>query len=219
MTGGVAVLKVGAATETEMKETKARVDDALNATRAAMAEGVVAGGVTLLRAREVLKQISEEAEGDRAIGINLVYDALSAPTWKISENAGVDGDEVIKNILQNEDEDFGFNARTGEYVNMVENGILDPAKVTRNALESAGSIAGLVLTTGTLIADDPELKEAAPSMPDMGGMGGMGGTRVWALNQRINMPHFQVNGLNFHYNLIQGEGPDFDALVQHRIRL
>ena len=135
-----------------MKETKARVDDALNATRAAMAEGVVAGGgVTLLRAREVLKQISEEAEGDRAIGINLVYDALSAPTWQISENAGVDGDEVIKNILQNEDEDFGFNARTGEYVNMVENGILDPVKVTRNALESAGSIAGLVLTTETLI--------------------------------------------------------------------
>jgi chaperonin GroEL len=177
LTGGVAVLKIGAATETEVKETKARVDDALNATRAAMAEGVVAGGgVTLLRAREVLKELAESADGDRAIGINLVYDALAAPTRQISANAGADGDEVISKILSNDDENFGYNARSGEYVNMVETGILDPAKVTRNALESAGSIAGLVLTTETLIADDPEQKEAAPAMPDMGGgMGGMGG--------------------------------------------
>ena len=177
LTGGVAVLKIGAATETEVKETKARVDDALNATRAAMAEGVVAGGgVTLLRAREVLKDLAESSEGDRAIGINLVYDALAAPTRQISANAGADGDEVISKILENDDENFGYNARSGEYVDMIESGILDPAKVTRNALESAGSIAGLVLTTETLIADDPELKEAAPAMPDMGGgMGGMGG--------------------------------------------
>ena len=177
LTGGVAVLKIGAATETEVKETKARVDDALNATRAAMAEGVVAGGgVTLLRAREVLKDLAATSEGDRAIGINLVYDALAAPTRQISANAGADGDEVISKILENDDENFGYNARSGEYVDMIESGILDPAKVTRNALESAGSIAGLVLTTETLIADDPELKEAAPAMPDMGGgMGGMGG--------------------------------------------
>ncbi len=177
LTGGVAVLKIGAATETEVKETKARVDDALNATRAAMAEGVVAGGgVTLLRAREGLKSLAESTEGDRAIGINLVYDALAAPTWQISQNAGADGDDVIKQILSNEDDNFGFNARSGEYVDMVEAGILDPAKVTRNALESAGSIAGLVLTTETLIADDPDQKEDAPAMPDMGGgMGGMGG--------------------------------------------
>ena len=177
LTGGVAVLKIGAATETEVKETKARVDDALNATRAAMAEGVVAGGgVTLLRAREVLKDLAAASEGDRAIGINLVYDALAAPTRQISANAGADGDEVISKILENDEENFGYNARTGEYVDMIESGILDPAKVTRNALESAGSIAGLVLTTETLIADDPELKEAAPAMPDMGGgMGGMGG--------------------------------------------
>ena len=176
LTGGVAVLKIGAATETEVKETKARVDDALNATRAAMAEGVVAGGgVTLLRAREVLKDLAASSEGDRAIGINLVYDALAAPTRQISANAGADGDEVISKILENDDENFGYNARSGEYVDMIESGILDPAKVTRNALESAGSIAGLVLTTETLIADDPELKEAAPAMPDMGGgMGGMG---------------------------------------------
>jgi len=177
LTGGVAVLKIGAATETEVKETKARVDDALNATRAAMAEGVVAGGgVTLLRAREVLKDLAAASEGDRAIGINLVYDALAAPTRQISANAGADGDEVISKILENDDENFGYNARSGDYVDMIESGILDPAKVTRNALESAGSIAGLVLTTETLIADDPELKEAAPAMPDMGGgMGGMGG--------------------------------------------
>ena len=177
LTGGVAVLKIGAATETEVKETKARVDDALNATRAAMAEGVVAGGgVTLLRAREVLKGLAESADGDRAIGINLVYEALAAPTRQISANAGADGDDVISKILSNDDENFGYNARSGEYVNMVETGILDPAKVTRNALESAGSIAGLVLTTETLIADDPDQKEAAPAMPDMGGgMGGMGG--------------------------------------------
>ena len=177
LTGGVAVLKIGAATETEVKETKARVDDALNATRAAMAEGVVAGGgVTLLRAREVLKDLAASSEGDRAIGINLVYDALAAPTRQISANAGADGDKVISKILENDDENFGYNARSGEYVDMIESGILDPAKVTRNALESAGSIAGLVLTTETLIADDPELKEAAPAMPDMGGgMGGMGG--------------------------------------------
>jgi len=177
LTGGVAVLKIGAATETEVKETKARVDDALNATRAAMAEGVVAGGgVTLLRAREVLKDLAASSEGDRAIGINLVYDALAAPTRQISANAGADGDEVISKILESDDENFGYNARSGEYVDMIESGILDPAKVTRNALESAGSIAGLVLTTETLIADDPELKEAAPAMPDMGGgMGGMGG--------------------------------------------
>jgi len=177
LTGGVAVLKIGAATETEVKETKARVDDALNATRAAMAEGVVAGGgVTLLRAREVLTELAEAADGDRAIGINLVYEALAAPTRQISANAGADGDDVISNIISNDDENYGYNARSGEYVNMVESGILDPAKVTRNALESAGSIAGLVLTTETLIADDPDQKENAPSMPDMGGgMGGMGG--------------------------------------------
>ena len=177
LTGGVAVLKIGAATEPEVKETKARVDDALNATRAAMAEGVVAGGGgTLLRARDVLKDLAASSEGDRAIGINLVYDALAAPTRQISANAGADGDEVISKILENDDENFGYNARSGEYVDMIESGILDPAKVTRNALESAGSIAGLVLTTETLIADDPELKEAAPAMPDMGGgMGGMGG--------------------------------------------
>ena len=124
------MLKVGAATETEVKETKARVDDALNATRAAMAEGVVAGGgVTLLRTREALKPLSDAADGDRAIGISLVYDALASPTWQISQNAGADGDEVIKRIMAEDDDNFGFNARTGEYVDLMGAGILDPAKV------------------------------------------------------------------------------------------
>ncbi|MDP7001975.1 MAG: chaperonin GroEL [Candidatus Thalassarchaeaceae archaeon] len=177
LTGGVAVLKIGAATETEVKETKARVDDALNATRAAMAEGVVpGGGVTLLRARETLRDLAESAEGDRKIGINLVFNALESPTRQIAENAGAEGDSVIKEILSSDDVNYGYNARTGEYVDMTDAGILDPAKVTRNALQSAGSIAGMVLTTETLIADDPDQKQDPPAMPDMGGgMGGMGG--------------------------------------------
>tara|TARA_B100000959_G_scaffold285163_1_gene359044 strand:+ start:3865 stop:5520 length:1656 start_codon:yes stop_codon:yes gene_type:complete len=177
LTGGVAVLKIGAATETEVKETKARVDDALNATRAAMAEGVVpGGGVTLLRAREALRDLAESAEGDRKIGINLVFNALESPTRQIAENAGAEGDSVIKEILSSDDVNYGYNARTGEYVDMTDAGILDPAKVTRNALQSAGSIAGMVLTTETLIADDPDQKQDPPAMPDMGGgMGGMGG--------------------------------------------
>ena len=132
--------------------------------------------MTLLRARDCLKDLAKSADGDRAVGINLVHAALSAPTWQISENAGADGDDVIANILSSDDDNYGYNARTGEYVDMMEAGILDPAKVTRNALQSAGSIAGLVLTTETLIADDPEQKENTPAMPDMGGgMGGMGG--------------------------------------------
>ena len=176
LTGGVAVLKVGAATETEMKETKARVDDALSATRAAMAEGVIAGGgVPLLRARSILTELEANAEGDRAVGIRLVHDALSAPLIQIAENAGVDGAEVVTTVLASDDPNFGFNARTNDYVDMLEAGIIDPVKVTRNALQAAGSIAGLVLTTETLIADDPEHKDSDGGMPDMGGMGGMGG--------------------------------------------
>ena len=176
LTGGVAVLKVGAATETEMKETKARVDDALSATRAAMAEGVIAGGgVPLLRARSILTELESNSEGDRAVGIRLVHDALSAPLIQIAENAGVDGAEVVTTVLASDDPNFGFNARTNDYVDMLEAGIIDPVKVTRNALQAAGSIAGLVLTTETLIADDPEHKDSDGGMPDMGGMGGMGG--------------------------------------------
>jgi chaperonin GroEL len=159
-----------------MKETKARVDDALSATRAAMAEGVISGGgVPLLRARSVLAELEAKAEGDRAVGIRLVHDALSAPLTQIADNAGVDGAEVVTTVLASDNPNFGFNARTKDYVDMLEAGIIDPVKVTRNALQAAGSIAGLVLTTETLIADDPEHKEDSDGgMPDMGGMGGMG---------------------------------------------
>ena len=145
MTGGVAVLRIGAATETEMKEKKARVDDALNATRAAMAEGVVVGGgVALLRARSVLDDLKSNNSGDRAIGISAVYDALSAPVRQISDNAGQEASVVVNTIISNDSASFGYNARTNEYVDF-EAGVIDPVKVTRNALQSAGSIAGLVL--------------------------------------------------------------------------
>ena len=175
MTGGVAVLRIGAATETEMKEKKARVDDALNATRAAMAEGVVVGGgVALLRARSVLDELKLSSSGDRAIGVGAVYDALSAPLRQISENAGQEGSVVVNNILSNDSPSYGYNARTNEYVDMLQAGVIDPVKVTRNALQSAGSIGGLVLTTETLVADEPK-PDSGPEMPDMGGMGGMGG--------------------------------------------
>ena len=178
MTGGVAVLRIGAATETEMKEKKARVDDALNATRAAMAEGVVVGGgVALLRARDALSGLMETSSGDRSIGIQAVYDALSAPLRQISENAGEEPSVVVSKVLENKSESFGYNARNKEYVDLLKQGVIDPVKVTRNALQSAGSIAGLVLTTETLVADEPKPDTTAggPDMAGMGGMGGMGG--------------------------------------------
>ncbi|MEC7170761.1 MAG: TCP-1/cpn60 chaperonin family protein, partial [Candidatus Thermoplasmatota archaeon] len=143
MTGGVAVLRIGAATETEMKEKKARVDDALNATRAAMAEGVVVGGgVALLRARDALSKLMETSSGDRSIGVQAVYDALSAPLRQISENAGEEPSVVVSKVLENKSESFGYNARNKEYVDLLKEGVIDPVKVTRNALQSAGSIAG-----------------------------------------------------------------------------
>ena len=170
LAGGVAVIKVGAGSEVEMKEKKARVDDALNATRAAMAEGVVVGGgVALLRARSVLDELKLSSSGDRAIGVGAVYDALSAPLRQISENAGQEGSVVVNNILSNDSPSYGYNARTNEYVDMLQAGVIDPVKVTRNALQSAGSIGGLVLTTETLVADEPK-PDSGPEMPDMGGM-------------------------------------------------
>ena len=139
MTGGVAVLRIGAATETEMKEKKARVDDALNATRAAMAEGVVVGGgVALLRARDALSGLMETSSGDRSIGIQAVYDALSAPLRQISENAGEEPSVVVSKVLENKSESFGYNARNKEYVDLLKEGVIDPVKVTRNALNQLG---------------------------------------------------------------------------------
>ncbi len=170
LAGGVAVLYVGAATEVEMKEKKDRVEDALNATRAAVEEGFVpGGGVAYIRAAEVLKGM-KGANEDETTGIHIVARALEEPLRQIAENAGVEGSVIIQKIRDGKD-DFGYNARTDEYVNMYEAGVIDPTKVSRVALENAASVAGMFLTTECAIADHPE-KEAAPAMP-AGGMGGM----------------------------------------------
>ena len=173
LAGGVAVIKVGAATEVEMKEKKARVEDALHATRAAVEEGVVpGGGVALVRCLNAivdLKGINEEQDA----GINILRRAIEAPLRQIVANAGDESSVVLDKVKQGSG-NFGYNAATGEYGDMIEMGILDPAKVTRSALQAAASIAGLMITTEAVVADLPEDK-AAPAMPDMGGMGGMGG--------------------------------------------
>ena len=178
LAGGVAVIRVGGSTEVEVKERKDRVDDALNATRAAVQEGiVVGGGVALVQAAKTLSKVKGE-NADQEAGINIVRRALEAPLRQIAENAGVDGAVVAGKIRESSDLTFGFNAQTEEYGDMFKYGVIDPAKVTRTALQDAASIAGLLITTEAMIADKPELKGAggAPGgMPDMGGMGGMGG--------------------------------------------
>ena len=176
LAGGVAVLKVGGATETEVRERKDRVDDALNATRAAVEEGIVpGGGVALLRALKALDNL-KGANDDQRIGVNIVRRALQAPLRQIAENAGEDGAVVVGKILDKDEYNFGYNAATGEYGNLVKQGVIDPAKVVRTALQDAASIAGLLITTEAMVAERPK-KGGAPAMPggDMGGMGGMGG--------------------------------------------
>jgi len=171
LSGGVAVLKIGASTEPEMKEKKARVEDALHSTRAAIEEGIVAGGgVALIRAIDALDAIEVDNE-DQKIGINIVRRALEEPLRQIANNAGVEGAIVAQKVKEGED-DFGFNAQTEVYGNLIEQGVIDPTKVVRTALENAASVAGLLLTTETVVADKPE-KEAAMPMPGGGGMGGM----------------------------------------------
>jgi chaperonin GroEL len=172
LAGGVAVIKVGAATEMEMKEKKARVEDALHATRAAVEEGVVAGGgVALVRAESKLGDLTGD-NVDQDTGIALARRAMQEPLRQISTNAGEEA-SVILNAVAAGEGNFGYNAATGEYGDMIEMGILDPTKVTRTALQNAGSVAGLMLTTEAMVADAPQ--ESAPAMPDMSGMGGMGG--------------------------------------------
>jgi len=172
LAGGVAVIKVGAATEVEMKEKKARVEDALHATRAAVEEGIVAGGgVALLRARSTITEL-KGSNADQDAGIKIVLRAIEAPLRQIVQNAGDEPSVVVAKVLEGKG-NFGYNAATGEYGDMVEMGVLDPAKVTRSALQHAASVAGLLLTTDCMIAELP--KEDGPAMPDMGGMGGMGG--------------------------------------------
>ena len=171
LSGGVAVLKIGAATEPEMKEKKARVEDALHATRAAVEEGIVAGGgVALVRALDALDNVDTENE-DQEIGVKIVRRALEEPLRQIVNNAGLEGSVVVQKVKDGKD-DYGFNARTEEYGNLLSMGVVDPTKVTRTALENAASVAGLLLTTQTVVVDKPEPE---PAMPGGGGMGGMGG--------------------------------------------
>ena len=168
LAGGVAVLYVGATTEVEMKEKKDRVEDALNATRAAVEEGYLpGGGVAYIRAAEVLKNLKGDNE-DQTTGIHIVARAIEEPLRQIARNADVDGSVIIQKIREGKD-DFGYNARTGEYVNMFEAGVIDPTKVSRVALENAASVAGMFLTTECGIVDIPEPAPAAPAMPE-GGM-------------------------------------------------
>jgi chaperonin GroEL len=172
LAGGVAVIKVGAATETELKERKLRIEDALNSTRAAVEEGIVAGGGTAL-VNIYNKVASIEADGDTATGINIVLRAIEEPVRQIAHNAGLEGSVIVER-LKGEAVGTGFNAATGEWVNMLDTGIVDPTKVTRSALQNASSVAAMFLTTEAVVADKPE-EGGAPAMPDMGGMGGMGG--------------------------------------------
>jgi chaperonin GroEL len=171
LSGGVAVIRVGGATETEVKERKDRVDDALHATRAAVEEGIVpGGGVALLRAAGKLDKL-EAVNEDQKVGIRIVRRALEAPLRQIAENAGTDGSIVIGKVLDNKDANWGYNAQTGKYTDLVKAGVIDPTKVVRAALQHAGSVSGLLITTEAMIADKPEKK--GPAMPG-GGMGGMG---------------------------------------------
>jgi chaperonin GroEL len=172
LAGGVAVIRVGGATETEVKERKDRVDDAMHATRAAVEEGILpGGGVALLRAGEALKKL-RVANDDQKTGVEIVRKALSWPARQIVINAGEDGSVIVGKILENDQYAYGFDAQKGEYVNMVAKGIIDPTKVVRSALQNAGSIAGLLITTEAMVAEVPKKQGGAPAMPG-GGMGGM----------------------------------------------
>jgi chaperonin GroEL len=172
LAGGVAVIKVGGATEIEVKERKDRVDDALNATRAAVEEGVVpGGGAALLYAIKSLDK-TKTANDDQKVGVEIVRRAIQAPAKQIAENAGADGGVVVGKLLEAKGDTIGFNAQTGVYEDLVKAGIIDPKKVVRTALQDAASVAGLLITTEAMVADKPEKGGSAPAMPDMGGMGG-----------------------------------------------
>ena len=176
LAGGVAVIKVGGATEVEVKERKDRVDDALNATRAAVEEGIVpGGGLALLKAASALDKV-KTSNSDQKAGVDIVRRALEAPIRTISNNAGVDGPVIVGKLKEEKSATIGYDAQNDKFVDMFKAGIIDPTKVVRTSLQNAGSVAGVLITTEALIADAPEDKSsAAPAMPDMGGMGGMGG--------------------------------------------
>ena len=172
LAGGVAVINVGAATETEMKEIKLRIEDALNATRAAVEEGIVpGGGVALIKAISSVKALEADASGDEATGIRIIKKALEAPLYQIAVNAGIEGAIVVDKVMNSSDNYFGYDALKGEYVDMVKSGIIDPTKVTRSALQNAASVASMVLTTESLVTDIPKPEPAMPAGgPEMGGM-------------------------------------------------
>jgi chaperonin GroEL len=174
LVGGVAVIKVGAATETEMKEKKARVEDAMHATRAAVEEGIVpGGGVALVRAGKAVDELIKKLEGDERVGAQIIRRALEEPLRMIVQNAGEEGSVVIGKINDSKDVNFGYNAGTNVYEDLVKAGVIDPTKVTRTALQNAASIAGLMLTTEAMIAEIPEKKEAPGGHNHGGGMDGM----------------------------------------------
>ena len=174
LSGGVAVINVGAATEVEMKEKKARVEDALHATRAAVEEGVVpGGGSALIRCLEAVAKLKGDND-DQNVGINIAKKAFEAPLRQIVSNAGEEPSVIVNKVIDGKDS-FGFNAASGDFGDMIEMGILDPAKVTRTALQAAGSVAGMMITTEAMVTDIPKEETPMPPMPDMGGMGGMGG--------------------------------------------
>ena len=172
LAGGVAVIKVGAATETEMKEKKLRIEDALNATKAAVEEGIVAGGGTIyVNVIPAVTALLNSTEGDERVGVSLVAKALEAPIRQIAANAGIDGSVVLEKVRSAGKNGYGFDAYKEEYCDMIASGIVDPAKVTRSALENAASVSGMVLTTESLVADKPQPPAPAAPAPDMGGMG------------------------------------------------
>jgi len=170
LAGGVAVIRVGGATEIEVKERKDRVDDAMHATRAAVEEGILpGGGVALLRSVEALKRVKTENE-DQKHGVDIVRKAIQMPARQIALNAGEDGSLVVGKIMEKEQYSYGFDAQNGEYGNLMSKGIIDPTKVVRAAIQNAASVAGLLITTEAMVAEVPKKKEAAPAMPPGGGM-------------------------------------------------
>ena len=174
LAGGIAVIRVGGATEIEVKEKKDRVEDAMHATRAAVEEGIVpGGGVALLYATRVLDKLTGEND-DQRVGINIVRKAIQTPVRQIVENSGVDGAVVAGKLLEQKSSTYGYDAQAGKYTDLVKAGIIDPTKVVRAALQDAASVAGLLITTEAMVAEKPEPASAGPAMPDMSGMGGMG---------------------------------------------
>ena len=175
LAGGVAIIRVGGATEIEVKEKRDRVEDAMNATRAAVEEGIVPGGGTaLLRASKVLEGLKPDND-DQRVGIEIIRKALQAPVRQIAENAGVEGSIVVGKLLEKKDASYGYNAATDKFEDLVKSGVIDPVKVVRTALQDAASVAGLLITTEAMVAEKPSEGGGMPAMPDMGGMGGMGG--------------------------------------------